>query len=389
VVFSSNANVENELTSNKTNLLNTLQGLEHSGGSTDMYDGLSKSLSLFDNDEHRKVIIMLTDGKANASPNSQVEKAAQENVIINTVALGSGADVSLLEKIAEDTKGGYFYIDNENNLSQEDVNKQIELIYEKLAKQLAFTSISEENDSLPKSLVNLEFSDLYNGYESKEVEEWVTGAQSNLLTGNYVYQNTDLAMQGPGFNITVDRTYNSFGTSRGLFGYGFTSNLESSIVKNDSDKYGSVIATTLNVRSSAGVDNNKLGQLSKGTKVEIIDDFAGGSVSYPWYKIKYDGEDAYVAGWYVSQKEALYVTYPTGSKLIFNYNAAGDMATSNSSDDYIRIGQDEKYEYELVKKDQSIFRYDADGKVRAYTDRYGNPITFKLKLPTLKYKSEP
>jgi YD repeat-containing protein len=117
--------------------------------------------------------------------------------------------------------------------------------------------------------------------------------------------------------------------------------------------------------------------LSKGTKVEIIDDFAGGSVSYPWYKIKYDGEDAYVAGWYVSQKEALYVTYPTGSKLIFNYNAAGDMATSNSSDDYIRIGQDEKYEYELVKKDQSIFRYDADGKVRAYTDRYGNPITFK------------
>lgn len=303
VVFSSNANVENELTSNKTNLLNTLQGLEHSGGSTDMYDGLSKSLSLFDNDEHRKVIIMLTDGKANASPNSQVEKAAQENVIINTVALGSGADVSLLEKIAEDTKGGYFYIDNENNLSQEDVNKQIELIYEKLAKQLAFTSISKENDSLPKSLVNLEFSDLYNGYESKEVEEWVTGAQSNLLTGNYVYQNTDMAMQGPGFNITVDRTYNSFGTSRGLFGYGFTSNLESSIVKNDSDKYGSVIATTLNVRSSAGVDNNKLGQLSKGTKVEIIDDFAGGSVSYPWYKIKYDGEDAYVAGWYVSQKK--------------------------------------------------------------------------------------
>lgn len=376
VTFDNYGYIKNVLSNDKTELLDTIKYLKYANGSTYMAKGLEKSISLFNEADRRKVIILLTDGQASDNPDYQVDQATRNNIIINTVALGSGADEDALQQIAKDTKGGYFYINNGNNLSQEDVDKQIELIYQKLAKQLAFTSISEENDALPKSLVNLEFSDLYNGYESKEVQEWVTGAQSNLLTGNYVYQNTDMVMQGPGFNITVDRTYNSFGTNKGLFGYGFTSNLESSIMKDDSDKFGSVIAASLNVRSSVGVKNNKIGQLSKGMKVEILDNSAGGSSSRPWFKIKYNGKDAYVAGWYISEKEALHVSYPTGSRLIFNYNESGDRAITSSSDDIVRIGQHPKYEYELVKKDQSVFYYDADGKVRAYSDRYGNPVTF-------------
>ncbi len=381
VPFTFSAYVESVLTNDKNDLLTKLASMRNYGGGTDIADGIKTSTQLFEDEvSNMRVIILLTDGQSSREPAlDEADKAAAQSVIINTVALGSDADTELLEQIAAKTKGGYFYINDEGNLSQEDVDKQIELIYQKLAKQLAFTSIAEDNDALPQTIVNMEFSDLYKGYESKEIEDWITNANTNLLTGNYIYQNTDIALDGPGFNITLDRTYNSFSTEAGLFGVGFNSNIESKIEKNDSNTYGTVTASLLNVRSSAGVtSSNRIGQLSKGTEVEILDRHAGGTYAYPWYKIKYKNKDAYVAGWYITEKEALHLTYPSGTKIVFNYNTSKTEAVSSSSDDKVYINRHPTYKYEVVRKDQSAYYYDDNGIVKAYTDRYGNSITFQF-----------
>ena len=56
---------------------------------------------------------------------------------------------------------------------------------------------------------------------------------------------------------------------------------------------GVVNATTLNVRSGYGANYSKIGTLTNGTKVEIVENQNG------WYKIKYNGGYGYVSGDYV------------------------------------------------------------------------------------------
>ena len=56
---------------------------------------------------------------------------------------------------------------------------------------------------------------------------------------------------------------------------------------------GVVNATTLNVRSGYGANYSKIGTLTNGTKVEIVESQNG------WYKIKYNGGYGYVSGDYV------------------------------------------------------------------------------------------
>ncbi|CEP46205.1 SH3 domain-containing protein [Paraclostridium sordellii] len=64
---------------------------------------------------------------------------------------------------------------------------------------------------------------------------------------------------------------------------------EEPIVKNT----GVVNATTLNVRSGYGANYSKIGTLTNGSKVEIVESQNG------WYKIKYNGGYGYVSGDYV------------------------------------------------------------------------------------------
>ncbi|WP_155550135.1 SH3 domain-containing protein, partial [Paraclostridium sordellii] len=64
---------------------------------------------------------------------------------------------------------------------------------------------------------------------------------------------------------------------------------EEPIVRNT----GVVNATTLNVRSGYGANYSKIGTLTNGSKVEIVESQNG------WYKIKYNGGYGYVSGDYV------------------------------------------------------------------------------------------
>ncbi|CEO04658.1 enterotoxin [[Clostridium] sordellii] len=77
----------------------------------------------------------------------------------------------------------------------------------------------------------------------------------------------------------------------GTYGYisgQFVSKSDNGI--SSSNKIGTVNATTLNVRSGYGSNYSKIGTLSNGAKVEIVESQNG------WHKIKYNGTYGYVSG---------------------------------------------------------------------------------------------
>ncbi|MGL5751087.1 MAG: N-acetylmuramoyl-L-alanine amidase, partial [Paraclostridium sp.] len=59
-------------------------------------------------------------------------------------------------------------------------------------------------------------------------------------------------------------------------------------------KTGEITASSLNVRSGYGTSYSKIGSLSKGSKVEIVEEKSG------WYKIKYNSGYGYISGEYVN-----------------------------------------------------------------------------------------
>ncbi|MBC6695764.1 SH3 domain-containing protein [Terrisporobacter mayombei] len=58
-------------------------------------------------------------------------------------------------------------------------------------------------------------------------------------------------------------------------------------------KTGTVKASSLNIRSGYGTNYSKIGSLSKGTKVEIVESKEG------WNKIKYKSGYGYISASYV------------------------------------------------------------------------------------------
>ncbi|MCU9816265.1 SH3 domain-containing protein, partial [Paraclostridium sp. AKS73] len=58
-------------------------------------------------------------------------------------------------------------------------------------------------------------------------------------------------------------------------------------------KTGVVTATSLNVRNGYGASYSRIGSLSNGAKVEIVESKNG------WHKIKYNGGYGYVSGDYI------------------------------------------------------------------------------------------
>ncbi|PTM59286.1 DNRLRE domain-containing protein [Desmospora activa] len=64
-------------------------------------------------------------------------------------------------------------------------------------------------------------------------EFWTTAASNvNTYNGNFFLEETDVSIAGRGIPATVERAYNSRSSEKGIFGYGWTSNLEQRITDN-------------------------------------------------------------------------------------------------------------------------------------------------------------
>ena len=80
----------------------------YDGGGTDLYKAIVDAVDMFKDNSKRKVIVLFTDGYGGNPVPAATNLCNKKNVVVNTVALGSGTNTSLLEKIATYTKGGYF-----------------------------------------------------------------------------------------------------------------------------------------------------------------------------------------------------------------------------------------------------------------------------------------
>ncbi|MCU0447655.1 MAG: OmpA family protein [Microscillaceae bacterium] len=137
VRFDDNVVREYPLEKDEQKILKTVkfQGLDGYGGSTALYAGASAGLKTLDSTNLNKMLVLLTDGYENASfryssqyaytARQVVEQAREKGTKIHTIALGSGTNSNLLEKLAMLTDGYPYYISNPL-----DVNK----VYQEIAR---------------------------------------------------------------------------------------------------------------------------------------------------------------------------------------------------------------------------------------------------------------
>lgn len=103
---------------------------------------------------------------------------------------------------------------------------------------------------------------------------------------------------------------------------------------------GKTTVSSLNVRSGPSSNYSKLGTLTKGTKVEVVERYSNG-----WYKIKYKGSYGYVSGAYVSLDGSKGEVIATGK------TTAGLNVRSGAGTGYKKIGHLNKgAKVEIVNK---------------------------------------
>lgn len=115
VTFNNVAKILAEPTQDKS-VVTTAVNSMYANGLTSIYQGIDKAISLFDSAElnEYKIIIVFTDGYDEPSTTYAthyeeiINKAVENNIIIYTIGI-STVDKALLENIAQETGGGYYY----------------------------------------------------------------------------------------------------------------------------------------------------------------------------------------------------------------------------------------------------------------------------------------
>ncbi|MCR2805500.1 VWA domain-containing protein [Paenibacillus soyae] len=103
---------------NRDEVLEKIQGIQAEGG-TEIYSALDSGYQgLLQLDAQRKHMILLTDGQSSTNMNYRtITDAMNENgMTLSTVAVGDGADIALLERLANDGKGRYYFTRDQSTL---------------------------------------------------------------------------------------------------------------------------------------------------------------------------------------------------------------------------------------------------------------------------------
>ncbi|MBY0221477.1 VWA domain-containing protein [Sporosarcina aquimarina] len=107
-------------------VINSLVGVKANGG-TNIADGLHVALNKFTT-KRQRVLILLTDGKSSKTPIlKQVEEAKRQGIRIFTIGLGKDLDEALLKDIARETKGSYFHVKE---------NIELSLVYQSILQEI-------------------------------------------------------------------------------------------------------------------------------------------------------------------------------------------------------------------------------------------------------------
>lgn len=100
--------------------IETAIGTIQAGGGTSILPALRAACTkLADTDTKLKHVILLTDGQAETEGYSNLLRQAREDgITISTIAVGQGADTKLLQYIAEEGMGRYYYADRFSSLPE-------------------------------------------------------------------------------------------------------------------------------------------------------------------------------------------------------------------------------------------------------------------------------
>ena len=167
--------------------------------------------------------------------------------------------------------------------------------------------------------------------DEKVIATGKTTAQLNVRKGSSTkYAKIGSLSKGAKVEI-VSKLSN--GWYKGTYGYvsGAYVKLDSEQPKPGEDEKiiatGKTTVSSLNVRSGPSSNYSKLGILTKGTKVEVVERYSNG-----WYKIKYKGSYGYVSGAYVSLDGSKGEVIATGK------TTAGLNVRSGAGTGYKKIG---------------------------------------------------
>jgi len=117
--FDSSAQVYQTFTNDKDALANAVNRVDSSGG-TNLGKGIKAAIDQFTSMDYTrtdayKYIVFLTDGDGSYA-SSYTSLAAQNDIVIYTIGLGSGVRDSVLKKIANGTGGKYYFVSVSTNL---------------------------------------------------------------------------------------------------------------------------------------------------------------------------------------------------------------------------------------------------------------------------------
>jgi Ca-activated chloride channel family protein len=122
VVFGSRPYIASPLTYEKEYFKDIVKNIfvTIAGGKTAIYDALFLSASLFSNSSKNKILILLTDGKDNKSITPlplTIQRLKALNIKVYAIGIGD-SDNKVLQKIAKETNGKFFHIQNPKNLKK-------------------------------------------------------------------------------------------------------------------------------------------------------------------------------------------------------------------------------------------------------------------------------
>jgi Mg-chelatase subunit ChlD len=140
VDFDSYAYTRVNLTTDKTKVKYAISQIDSVGG-TNLYSGLKAAvdeLTTNGNADHEKYIIFLTDGDGTWYE-SALTSAKANNITVYTIGLGSGINRSLLERIADETGGKFFFASDASNLEE---------IFDETAGDTIDTAKDSDNDGI-------------------------------------------------------------------------------------------------------------------------------------------------------------------------------------------------------------------------------------------------
>ena len=149
VDFDSYSTVYQNFTSDHDLLYSAIGRVDSSGG-TNLSKGMSSAINLFTNSDYSrtdayKYIVFLTDGDGSYST-SYTTSAANNNIVVYTVGLGSEVQENVLKNIAEGTGGKYYFASSANQLPD---------IYSDVSFETVDYTTDSNNDGISDYYTNL------------------------------------------------------------------------------------------------------------------------------------------------------------------------------------------------------------------------------------------